>query len=388
MQTARSSSSFTAILVLLIAILVGVSVSAAVPDWNIHADTLRVSDDIHIAYGDTVTIPPGTVVALDPYVSITVRGTLLANGTECDSIRFVSSSESPWGGIHIVDGGSATFSFASITGGSTDRQNRTIGGAILVDGSHSRLELTDSRVSGNVASEAGGGLAIERGGSAIVTRTAFTGNRAGTGGGLVVGPGSADLRSVVFRSNIGDDAGGGATVADGGRASFSDCTFEMNETRQAGGGVVVAQGGHADFIDCRFWRNRSGKVGGAIGVAHGGVVTASHVTIAENRAAYPLGGGALAVSDGSVSIRNSILWRNTRNEVSNNPFSRGQIDISYSIVRGGWNGPGNLDVDPGFADVSAGDLNLITDSPARNPADARTFSESDHAHPDMGARRP
>ena len=151
---------------------------------------------------------------------------------------------------------------------------------------------------------------------------------------------------------------------------------------------MIAQGGQADFVDCRFWRNRSGKVGGAIGVAHGGVVTASHVTIAENRAAYPLGGGALAVSDGSVSIRNSILWRNTRNEVSNNPFSRGQIDISHSIVRGGWDGSGNLDVDPGFADISAGDLNLIADSPARNPTDPHTFSESDHAHPEMGARSP
>ena len=41
----------------------------------------------------------------------------------------------------------------------------------------------------------------------------------------------------------------------------------------------------------------------------------------------------------------------------------GDLSVSYSDFRGGWTGPGNIDADPMFRDVEAGDYRLSSYSP-------------------------
>jgi len=54
--------------------------------WD--SDTVSVVGDVSIDNGVTVTIAPGTVVLYKDYYGITVNGTVMAKGTESDSIRF------------------------------------------------------------------------------------------------------------------------------------------------------------------------------------------------------------------------------------------------------------------------------------------------------------
>jgi len=69
---------------------------------------------------------------------------------------------------------------------------------------------------------------------------------------------------------------------------------------------------------------------------------------------------------------NSIFWDNTAGESVNQIYDYPEneyidvsiADITYSIVQGGWEGEGNFDKDPLFADAENGDFSLKPDSPA------------------------
>ena len=101
--------------------------------WNETAsasdDTLSLSGDVVVFPGATLTINAGTVVEFEPgsdrhqfsagstgvadRTEIFVYGTLVANGTVRDSVRFQKSDTawqgaSAWGGIRIMEGGSVT----------------------------------------------------------------------------------------------------------------------------------------------------------------------------------------------------------------------------------------------------------------------------------------
>ena len=101
--------------------------------WNETAsasdDTLSLSGDVVVFPGATLTINAGTVVEFEPgsdrhqfsagstgvanRTEIFVYGTLVANGTVTDSVRFQKSDtawqgDSAWGGIRIMEGGSVT----------------------------------------------------------------------------------------------------------------------------------------------------------------------------------------------------------------------------------------------------------------------------------------
>ena len=82
---------------------------------------------------------------------------------------------------------------------------------------------------------------------------------------------------------------------------------------------------------------------------------------------------------------NSIYWGN--DEIS------GDVDVSYSNVMGGYDGPGNFNGRPGFTDAENGDLSLLSWSPmigSGNTAniivsDILGTSRADSVAPDMGA---
>jgi hypothetical protein len=60
---------------------------------------------------------------------------------------------------------------------------------------------------------------------------------------------------------------------------------------------------------------------------------------------------------GVTSIANSILWAN-----GGPPVSGGGV-VTYSCVEGGYDGAGNIDAAPLFADPDAGDYRLVFGSP-------------------------
>jgi len=86
--------------------------------------TYIVDNDAGVGAGETLTIQPGTVVRFAGHYSLSVAGTLIADGTEEQPIRFTSNQSSPaagdWGQIKFLDSSvDATFDGAgNYTGGS------------------------------------------------------------------------------------------------------------------------------------------------------------------------------------------------------------------------------------------------------------------------------
>jgi hypothetical protein len=89
------------------------------------------------------------------------------------------------------------------------------------------------------------------------------------------------------------------------------------------------------------------------------ILSITNCTIANNISSGTIANGFYNDGD-SVSITSSIVWSNqTGTEVSSSTAS--QLKVSYSDIRGGYSGTGNINVDPEF--VSASDFHLLLSSP-------------------------
>jgi hypothetical protein len=72
-------------------------------------------------------------------------------------------------------------------------------------------------------------------------------------------------------------------------------------------------------------------------------------------------GGTLFNDQSNPSLANCILWNNYPNQITQ--INGGATTISFSDVKDGWIGQGNIDADPMFLDEFRGDLRLMSGSP-------------------------
>ncbi|MCP3905271.1 MAG: right-handed parallel beta-helix repeat-containing protein [Planctomycetes bacterium] len=190
------------------------------------------------------------------------------------------------------------------------------------------IVITDCEFAGNVATEASGAVRLANGPSATVTRCHFHDN-VSFHSTVFAYTGVVAFRDCVFSSNrsqIISGVGCGSVVA-----SFSNCVFSRNEaTGQPVSAAIVLTWPNVstDVINCTFSKNEPAAI--------------------FNEWAY-----------GTV-IRNSIFWGNAPEQL-NGPV---EPDVAYSIVEGGWSGPGNLDADPLFVQPGSDNVRLAFGSPA------------------------
>lgn len=224
----------------------------------------------------------------------------------------------------------------------------------------------------NVASFGGGYYAIEES-RAVVRNCTFTRNRATEAGGLYTLGSPVHVLECTFLVN---DARGSAFSVGGGVSSYFSndvverCTFIRN-TAFLGGGGHYAEGESPIVSACTFIGNsttghQQGWGGGALNgyftsailencafVANsadvgGGVYSMVfaeprivNCTFAANHSAS-IGGAIFASDPGTTTIVNAIAWGNSPDEWA------GNVVASYSCVRGGFTGTGNVDADPRF----------------------------------------
>ena len=89
--------------------------------WIASQSPYIVTGTVTLFPGYTLTIKPGVEVRFDPGTSLTIRGTLIAEGTQSNQIVFTSNATVPekdiWGGIEVDSGQGGNFSirFANIS---------------------------------------------------------------------------------------------------------------------------------------------------------------------------------------------------------------------------------------------------------------------------------
>lgn len=284
------------------------------------------------------------------------------------------------GGIYAGGDGSTTVTDCVITGNESDG-----GGGGIHSASEGAVTIRRCTIAGNVAL-LGGGIYTDSRGSTTITDCVIRGNIATIisprgGGGGIYASGNATIVDCYIGNNEAHDGGGAATSS----SSFSDvifinCTFTNNLARSSGGAFYA--GGSPMIMHCSITGNLSLGDGGGLylsdrddnpevrnsiitnnrAVGNGGGVyydlgdsTLTNCTITQNTAGSQ-GGGVYCGFGSEPTITNCVLWGNGRDEifVGEEAFPV----VTFSDVKGGWRGRGNIDRNPRFVTGPLGDFYL------------------------------
>jgi predicted outer membrane repeat protein/parallel beta-helix repeat protein len=249
------------------------------------------------------------------------------------------------------------------------------GGAIFCD-RDSQPIIEDCIFNGNSSSTGNGGAIAIDDASPTITNCTFNGNLAmeGSGGALSL----SDLRGMNINNSqfISNTAkkGGAVYIYDAKDVEFTQCSFESNSA-DFGGGIYIDDSGMTpvpiSFINCILWKN-SAYGGGGI-YSDESVIAVTYCTVSGNSASQNEGGGLYCKNSSEATIINSIYWQNTA-DVNPEVYYDGNsmMTITYSDITGGFTGEGNLNANPLFEDANNGDFHLQESSPCIGTGQAGT----------------
>lgn len=154
-----------------------------------------------------------------------------------------------------------------------------------------------------------------------------------------------DLKNLAI--TVKSEQGAAATTIDGHQA----------------GSVVTFGEGCTSVLDGFTLTNGRYNDGGGIYCDYPCDPTITNCIITNNTATWD-GGGIFCNTSTCPVITNAIVWDNSAfvgPEIHVDGL--GEPDVTYSDIKGGWPGTGNIDADPLFADAAGGDYHITVLSP-------------------------
>jgi hypothetical protein len=171
------------------------------------------------------------------------------------------------------------------------------------------------------------------------------------GGGILFNNSSPTVMNCIIRDN-GCGCWGGGVCCTNASPTLINCRIVGNHADDDGGGFFAWQQSNPVLINTVISGNDATVTGGGVAI-FGGAPTIINSTITGNDSGFA---GGMHVFGGTIV--NSIIWGNTGNEQI-----WGTSNITFSNIEGGYEGIGNLDVDPMFVDPESGDFHLMSSSP-------------------------
>ncbi|MFD2036956.1 MBG domain-containing protein [Belliella marina] len=196
-----------------------------------------------------------------------------------------------------------------------------------------------------------------------------------SGGGMYNDSSSPVLTNVTISGNTASDYGGGIVNAYTSSPVLTNVIISGNTTGGYGGGMDNSYSASPVLTNVTISGNTATYGGGIFNKESAPVLT--NVTISGNRADDE-SGGIYNQSSSSPLIRNSIIYNN--NTGIKNTDASSSPSISYSLVQGiNSTVDGNIDgsIDPLFTDVANGDYTLQAVSPVIDAGNSALFAGLD-----------
>jgi len=197
--------------------------------------------------------------------------------------------------------------------------------------------------------------------SPTIENNAFVANFADSWGGAITCylNSSPVIQSNLFYRNRTGDWGGAICCFKSSSPTIQNNVIVENECRQ-GGGIFCDTSSSPTIQNNQITSNVASHNGGGIYCARGSYPAVVNNTISDNSAGEQ-GGGIYCATVSAITGANNIIWANSSDDIYVD-FTA-WIDITYSNIKGGWPGEGNINADPLFVDAPDGNYNLRVNSP-------------------------
>lgn len=355
--------------------------------WS--ADTIKITGDVEVQSGVTLTIEPGTRVEFQGNYQLFFNyATLRATGTETDSIVFTVSDTTGFWDQSVDSGGWKGIKLFEIpeSGDSSDMQYCIIeyaksGRGLHLD-HHSKIKIKNCVIRHNRGPNSGGMLIT--GGKPYVHGNQFYNNFTDYGSAININTSDPSIGGNSFENNTSD---GGIIHCSWGGPTIKNNSFKNNSiTGNLSGVIFVWRGLWNTVIDGNMLANNSvtGTDPGMIFVRQTdrAIISNNLVvnnegsgvfvdrcdplfinnTIANNLSDY---GGGIYINDGSPRIINTILWENSARDQGNQVFiNKGNPEFLFCNIEGDSSDfegdnfshtyKNNISADPMFISASAG----------------------------------
>lgn len=254
--------------------------------------------------------------------TVTLNGLALTNG-------FASNDR---GGAVLVDSGAdATIRNSAIFGNAAD----DAGGGVAVD--FATLTIENSEIFENSASDGGGVYAVDS--QTVIRDSSIISNSSGFGGGIyATGFGdtfnSLEIVNTQIETNAASNDGGGLYIDSSAvDADLVNVTFALNSAGGFGGGIALLQAA-IDATNLTV-ANNIATLGGGISIdGQEGGTRLSQATITGNYAESAGGGIHLANVDGEALLNNSIITGNAGSDPGTPDDIAGTVQLGGNFILG------------------------------------------------------
>ena len=199
---------------------------------------------------------------------------------------------------------------------------------------------------------------------------------------------SATIRQNIIRNNIGAYNGGGIYIyqSDGVVIENNIIYGHQNQSGNGidcGAGICLMEATNILIKNNLIYNNNIDFRGGGIGVLANSSVVLENNTITENFTSIASGSGAaIYCSTSEIEVINSIIWNNNSNTAIQ--IYGENITAHYCDIQNNFEGAGNINNAPMFANSSACDFSLTLQSPCINTGDPNSPFDPDGTISDMG----
>lgn len=211
-----------------------------------------------------------------------------------------------------------------------------------------------------------GGAIYSAYGRVSISNCYFSDNRAGSGGALATDNTDLVVEDCRFVNNVSEKGYGGGIRTGNSVVVVSNTYFGWNQGASYGGGIAAVNSSSL-IVNSTFMGNSVAVKGGGAIINKGDVIIAS-CTFSRNKAGCK--GGAVAGLNLDPSyMTNSILYGDSLPEIYSEGGYPAATFCNIRMTSGIYNGEGNINEDPLFAEPAAGDLHLLPASPCIDAGD-------------------